>query len=109
MPYTPLSLLEVLSEISARGLVITRAGRLWAPHTHVPMVIRQGIHYHRAALMALLASGDTRLCASVDAHWRYWQGDTCEMCAHLEAEQTKLSTSIDSYIRQIQRTCQVCG
>ena|SRR5258708_2195220 len=68
-----MSLDELLTEIHTRRLILTVAGVLWSPHTHVPMKIRRAVKYYRSALIRLLYLGDFRLCASKHLHRPFWR------------------------------------
>lgn len=76
---------EVLQWIRDYRLILLYNGALWSPNQRVPMPVRRGIKQHRAALLALIAQSDIRVCASPSWHRAYWkrssgQSYICEVC-----------------------------
>ncbi len=80
---------RVLEEVFAKHLVITSAGALWSPNSHVAQELRQAIHLHRRVLVSKIEDADIRVCPSHDLHRREWRweqgrGWHCGVCERLK-------------------------
>jgi hypothetical protein len=84
-----MTLEELLAQVRDRRLLLLQHGALWSPNQHVPMPTRRAIREHKAALLALIAEADIRVCASPSWHRAYWRRTTgqcyiCEICQNID-------------------------
>lgn len=81
---------RVLEEVFAKRLILTQAGALWSPNSHVAQELRQAIHAHRPVLVSKIEEADIRVCPSHELHrksWTWIEGRWfCEVCKKLLKE-----------------------
>lgn len=86
-----MSIENALSTIQQKGVFLhfdaDRKVDLWSPGKKMPITLRRAIVKHRDELVALMRSGDWRVCPSPRLHRKYLRcAVKCGVCARISAD-----------------------